>query len=83
MLVYEAVDGTIEIRYRDRVMRWTEHLASTPPVTAPARVHTPAPGARRNRPNVSPDHPWHHGGADYYVFQQRAKDRLAWERVQP
>jgi transposase len=85
VLVYEAVDGTIEIRYRDRVMRWTEHLASTPPGTspAPARVHPPAPGARRNRPNVSPDHPWYHGGADYAVFQQRAHDRRAWERVQP
>jgi transposase len=85
VLVYEAVDGTIEIRYRDRVMRWTEHLASTPPgeSPAPAPVHPPAPGVRRNRPNVSPDHPWYHGGADYYVFQQRAKDRRAWERVQP
>ena len=83
--VYEAIDGTIEIRYRDRVLRWTEHPAWTPPVVLsppPASGHTPA-RAVRNRPHVSPDHPWHHVVQDHYTFQRLAKDRRAWERVQP
>jgi transposase len=85
VLVYEAIDGTLEIRYRDRVMRWTEHTASAPAVErspAPAPVHTPAHGVR-NRPNVSRDHPWYHGGPDHAVYQQLAKERRAWARVQP
>jgi transposase len=86
VLVYEAMDGTLEIRYCDRVMRWTEHTASTlsvaPPV-GPAPTTTPIPRAVRNRPNVSPDHPWYHGGSDHHVFQQLAKERRAWERGQP
>lgn len=85
VLVYEAMDGTIEIRYRDRVMHWTELTASAravAPVPAPAAI-TPARAARRNRPNVSPDHPWYHGSTDHSVFQQLAKDRRAWARVQP
>jgi hypothetical protein len=85
VLVYEAIDGTIEIRYRDRVMRWTEHIAATPSVArspAPAPVDTAARPVH-NRPNVSADHPWYHASADHHVFRQRAKDRRAWERVQP
>jgi transposase len=86
VLVYEAIDGTLEIRYRDRVMRWTEHTASTLSVALPgdpAPTTTPIPRAVRNRPNVSPDHPWYHGGSDHHVFQQLAKERRAWERGQP
>ena len=84
--VYEAVDGQIEIRYRERVMRWTEltHVVPAPPQTSrsPARV-TVTPVARRIRPNVSADHPWHHGARDYQQARQLAKDRRAWARVQP
>jgi transposase len=81
--VYEAIDGTIEIRYRDRVMRWTEHTAAAPAGVRPsAPVGTPTRRVR-NRPNVSPDHPWHHGAADYAVTRQLAKERRAWARVQP
>jgi transposase len=86
VLVYEAIDGTIEIRYRDRVMRWTEHTASTPSAAravSPAPINRPPPRAVRNRPNVSPDHPWYHGRSDHYVFRQLAKERRAWERGQP
>ena len=86
VLVYEAIDGTLEIRYRDRVMRWTEHTASTLAVAVPVGstpTTTPIPRAVRNRPNVSPDHPWYHGGSDHHVFQQLAKERRAWERGQP
>lgn len=85
VVVCETIAGALEIRYRDRVMHWAELTASAPPITpAPAPAVTAPPrGARPNRPNVSPDHPWYHGGSDHYVFQQRAKDRRAWERVQP
>lgn len=56
VLVREAVTGAIEIRYRGRVMQWTEIAApvqSTPPVvrSQPSRApHRPA------RPSA--DHPW-------------------------
>jgi transposase len=87
VLVYEAPDGQLEIRYRDRVMRWTE-LPVTPrpvvstPATAPPTRAAPR-GVRRHRPNVSADHPWQHGAQEYALYQQLAKDRRAWARVQP
>lgn len=86
VLVYEARDGQIEIRYRDRVMRWTEIPASTKPAapaaTRPARAVTAA--ARIGRRGKSADHPWRHRAVeDHYAYQQMAKDRRAWERVQP
>jgi transposase len=78
VLVYEAADGQIEIRYRDRVMRWQE--------IAPERMrakHTPSPQASRPAPPPSPtaapvrvrgprpsvDHPWRRG------FDERAQRR--------
>jgi len=87
VLVYEAIDGSLDIRYRDRALRWTELAApgraTTPaaPPVSPARV---APGrAVRNRPNVPADHPWYRGGVDYYRYQEIGKARRAWARVQP
>jgi transposase len=79
--IYEAIDGQLEIRYRDCVMRWTEVLAPTasdalaPPV---ARGHATPRRSLRLKPNVSGDHPWRHGVDDYYVSRQLAKDRRAW-----
>lgn len=84
--MYEAEDGTIDIRYRGRLMRWTELVPSTRPIPrpAPASPATPAvPSPRPRRLNVSADHPWHHGARDYEVARQLAKDRRAWARVQP
>jgi transposase len=84
VLVYETIDGQIEIRYRDRVMRWTE-LASVsraaPP--APASRDTPPPprGARRVKPCA--DHPWRRKVEEYYAERQLAADRRAWAAVQP
>jgi transposase len=87
VLVYEAIDGQIEIRYRDRVMRWTEILASPqkPPL---ARVTPPASAGdatiRTQRRGQIPDHPWRRQAFEqHYAFQQLAKDRRAWERIQP
>ena len=83
--VLEDAAGQIEIRYRDRRMRWTELTPSAPPAPAaptPARAGAPV-CAGRNRPNVSADHPWYRAGKDSHVYQQIASDRRAWERVQP
>jgi transposase len=85
VLVREAVTGAIELRYRGRLMRWTEIPAPPPkpavttttrPIPAPAR----APAPRRGQ---SADHPWHQAVPDHNAYQQFAKDRRAWERVQP
>ena len=82
----ENESGTIEIRYRGRLMRWTEiaphaRAASTPVLTPPPVLVRA--DARRLRPNVSADHPWHHGAEDYAQAQQLARARRAWARVQP
>jgi hypothetical protein len=64
VLVREAVTGAIEIRYRGRLMRWSE--ISAPPLksTAPVPVRPAAPAAARpvRRPNA--DHPWRRGYAE-------------------
>jgi transposase len=68
--VYESADGRIEIRYRDRVMRWQEiapdsllaKLTTAPKAWQPTVPPSPTVTAghvRRNRPSV--DHPWRRG----------------------
>jgi transposase len=86
--VYEAPTGQLEIRYRERVMRWTEITAPLPKSVAPDAGQPAAPAppkatqARRRGP--VPDHPWRtHAVEQHYAFQQFIKDRRAWERVQP
>ena len=62
VVVREAADGHLEIRYRDRVMRWTEittgakaaKITSEPPGAAAA--HPAGPSVRRWHPGR--DHPW-------------------------
>jgi transposase len=64
--VSETMDGQIEIRYRERVMRWTEIAggalaAGPPPLPGPSPVRpVPTPSdrthPRRHRPSA--DHPW-------------------------
>jgi hypothetical protein len=93
--VYEAADGEIEIRYRDRVMRHqelpAERLAAkraTAPSAYQAAPSAPTaprslPAARR-RGQQSADHPWnHHAATQRREYLQFARDRRAWERVQP
>ena len=62
VLVRENASGAIEIRYRGRVMRWSE-LSTPPPKPSAARaVPRPAvaPGGRHPwRPSA--DHPWRRG----------------------
>jgi transposase len=87
VLVYEASDGQIEIRYRDRVMRWTDvpglprKVAASP---AESGVTTPAREGRRIRPRPPcADHPWHHVAEDHRAARQLAPARRAWNAVQP
>lgn len=63
IVVCESVDGQLEIRYRDRVMRWTEITPSAAarvpfaqPTVRPAS-HTATSPRRRYHPSA--DHPWH------------------------
>ena len=83
--VLEDATGQIEIRYRDHRMRWTEVTATARAATAaPTSACAAAPArAVRNRPRVSADHPWYPGRPDNDVYQQIARDRHAWDRVQP
>ena len=86
VLVTEASDGQIEIRYRDRAMRWTE-LAARPPkpsTTFPQRVAAEPNGPRRLKPKPQcADHRWRHVVEDYYAARELAKARRAWLAVQP
>ena len=84
--VREAIDGQIEIRYRGRVMRWTEIAVPAPTRVAaavPEPARPPTPRARSPRRGQSADHPWHQAVTDHYAYQQFAKDRRAWARMQP
>lgn len=74
VLVREAVTGAIEIRYRGRLMRWTEIPAPPPRLTVPPVAGRPAGAAAANgspRPIARPsaDHPWRRG---YIERQPRA-----------
>jgi transposase len=61
--VLESADGQVEIRYRGRVMRWTEIQAGArPPVTAPRpRVAKAPPAVSVRGPRAGGDHPWRQG----------------------
>ena len=86
VLVYEAITGQVEIRYRDRVMRWSE----VPSQPAPEQA-TPPPASGRPNPSrvirlkarVSGDHPWRRGVEQFRIDQQLAADRAAYRAVNP
>lgn len=85
--VLEDAAGQVEIRYRERVMRWTElppparPEASVPP---PSHVTPARRGARRHRPRPPcADHPWRRTVEEYYAARQLAADRRAWAAVNP
>ena len=86
VVVSEAIDGQIAIRYRAKVMRWTEIVPSARhhAPSAPARPGTPArTGATRIRPRPAADHPWRHAVENHYAARQLAADRRAWAAVEP
>lgn len=84
--VFEDVAGQLEIRYRDRVMRWTEVAAPLPKSVAPPAPRPAGPAAPKTtarRRGQAADHPWHQAVNDHHAYLQFARDRRAWERVQP
>jgi len=56
VLVRENASGAIEIRYRDRLMPWTEIAAPVKPT--PAAKRTPLSTAPHRPARPSADHPW-------------------------
>ena len=56
VLVRENASGAIEIRYRDRLMQWTEIAAPVKPT--PAAKRTPLSTAPHRPARPSADHPW-------------------------
>ena len=82
VVVLEDATGQLEIRYRDRVMRWTE---VTPPIaTATAKtVPTTSPRSSptapiRSRPGPCADHPWRRGVEERQREQRLAEVRAHW-----
>ena len=59
LLVREARDGAIELRYRGRLMKWTEIAAPVKPT--PPAVRTPLSSAPHRPARPSADHPWRRG----------------------
>ena len=63
VVVREAMNGQIEIRYRDRVLRTTEITGSSgtaAPAPAPEPATTPARVTRGRSARPSAHHPWRH-----------------------
>ena len=59
VLVREAVTGAIEIRYRGRLMRWTEISAPPPtPVVVPTTGGLPSAATARRVSRPGAEHPW-------------------------
>ncbi len=85
--VYEAIDGQLEIRYRDRVMRWTDvrPQPQTDPVQpAAVQVRPAQPSVGRvSAHRVCDDHPWRRSVEQFRIDQQLAADRKAYAAVNP
>ena len=84
VLVTEDVAGHIEIRYRDRAMRWTEIVG--PGASAPAAATGAARPVARTAPRPwvpCADHPWRHVVQEYAVARQLAAERRARAAVEP
>jgi transposase len=86
VLVDEAPEGTLEIRYRDRVMRWTEVTGPlarpAPPSPVPPRP-VPSQVIRLKPRRACDDHPWRRGPDQHRLDQQLAADRKAHAAVNP
>jgi hypothetical protein len=64
VLVRENAAGAIELRYRGRVLRWSEIPAPPPKAPPPAVVRRPVGTGAPARRGPSADHPWARGYAD-------------------
>jgi hypothetical protein len=60
VVVCESVDGRLEIRYRDRVMRWTDIVAGVAAPSRPALIEPVPPRPVPQPPRIAADHPWRH-----------------------
>jgi hypothetical protein len=71
VVVREARDGALEVRYRGRPMQWTEIAA---PVKPPPAVRSPLSSAPHRPARPSADHPWRRNtrAADHARERQRA-----------
>jgi len=60
VLLYEDAEGRIEIRYRGRVLRWTEIATGSAPTPAVAAARSAAPptGSVARRYHPARTHPW-------------------------
>jgi transposase len=78
VVVWESVDGQLEIRYRDRVMRWTEiaaGVAAPPrPVPGPLAVIPSSRAAPQGR-RAAANHPWRQG------YKQMGREVPYWQLV--
>jgi hypothetical protein len=85
--VFEDIAGQLEIRYRERVMRWTElaiPAAATPATTIRATPPVrPAPAVAPQRHRPCADHPWRRVVDEFRLDQQLAADRKAYAAVNP
>ena len=86
VLVYETIDGQLEVQYRGRVMRWIDAPRSVSSAPVAAQPVSPAP--RRETVRVRPrtpcaDHPWRRVVEEFRIDQQLAADRKAYEAVNP
>jgi transposase len=72
VVVREASDGAIELRYRGRPMQWTEIAAPVPPT--PPAVRPPLSSAPHRPARPSADHPWRRNtrAADHARERHRA-----------
>ena len=73
VLVREAQDGAIELRYRGRLMQWTEIAAPVKPMPAPVRA--PLSTAPHRPARQSADHPWRRDTR--LIDRERALSRAA------
>ena len=74
VVVCESVDGHLEIRYRDRAMRWTEIVAGVGALrpTVPTPPALPVPPSVPRLARVPVDHPWKHS------FKEMGADGANW-----
>lgn len=81
--VFEDVTGQLEIRYRDRVVRWTELVVpvASKPAAPPRSVPPPPAPARQRRP--CDDHPWRRVAEQFQVQRRLDEDRKAYDAVNP
>ena len=83
VLVRENEAGGLEMRYRGRLMRWSEIPAppAKPATPPPVPSLTSTPPSRRPRPAA--DHPWQRVGEDARTRLQLAAAKRAWRAVHP